>query len=172
MRSTALCFALLFCLGRTATAAAQTPGPDGPTLLVQRLEAAVAKMDAVALAGLFTADVSAERISLFGASTLLPSVTRAVVRERDRAETPGGYRLMVEMFLVQERQARIATYRLDIVRHAASAPGSGGEWRIANEELLSSVEGLFQLQSNPAKQFAGRNLAVEAVDATSGWSCG
>ncbi|MGE3840696.1 MAG: M1 family metallopeptidase, partial [Vicinamibacterales bacterium] len=68
--------------------------------------------------------------------------------------------------------ARIATYRLDIVRHAASAPGSGGEWRIANEELLSSVEGLFQLQLNPAKQFAVRNLAVVAEDATIAFSSG
>jgi len=118
------------------------------------------------LARLFADNVSTEGISLFGDSLLLPSVTRAIVRERDRAETTAGYRVLVEMFLEQQRQARIATYRLDLVRQESGSSADASEWRIADQELLSSVEGLFQLQLNPAKQFAVRDLVVAAEDAT------
>lgn len=140
---------------------------DGPGRLLQRMEDALARSDAEGFAALFAVDVPPDQVQSFVGMTVLPAVTRTVVRERDRAETRvGHYRLIVEVFLEQQREARITTYRFDVERLTPPGADGGEEWRVAGQELLSSVEGLFQLELNAAKQFSVRNLTVAAEDMT------
>ena len=58
-------------------------------------------------------------------------------------------------------RARIATWWLEVRRRDAA---DGTEWRIADQKRLSSVENLYRLSLNPAKQFIARNLTFTDED--------
>jgi hypothetical protein len=96
------------------------------------------------------------------------SVTRAVVKERDRSALMGtlpgeGYRLITEVFIETGPRGRIATWHLDIRRprgeNLASQP-----WRIVSQDRLASIEGLHRLSLRAEKQYAARDLVVSSVD--------
>ena len=153
-------------------AVSQTPSAaDGPALLVERLETALARADVTAYRALFAATVPPEQGESLAAQAVIAGTTRAVVRERDRGPLPGmpageGYRLLVEVFIERGREAGIYTYRLDVRRIQGSDPPTVDEpgWRISQQELLTSVDGLQRLQLNPEKQFDVRNLIISAED--------
>ena len=94
-------------------------------------------------------------------------ITRAVVKERDRAPLfgtlPGdGYRLIAEVFIETGPRGRIATWNLDIRKPRDDDDPQ--PWRVVVAERLSSVEGLHRLVLHPDKQFAARNLVLRSVD--------
>ena len=96
-----------------------------------------------------------------------PGITRAVIRERDRTPLDGtlpgdGYRLMVEILAERGSRARIETWRLDIRRVPTET--SEDEWRIAGQQSLSSVDGLYRLALNPTRAWRARNLVVRSDD--------
>ena len=83
-----------------------------------------------------------------------PGITRAVIRERDRAPLEGtlpgdGYRLMVEILTERGSRARIETWRLDIRRVPTDT--SEDEWRIAGQQPLTTVDGLYRLVAQPGE---------------------
>ncbi len=95
-------------------------------------------------------------------------ITRVVIKERDRAALQGslpgeGYRLVVEVFIETGPRGRIATWRLDIRRPRGDDIGRQ-PWRIIAQDRLASIEGLHRLVLHPDKQFAARNLVLQAVD--------
>ena len=95
-------------------------------------------------------------------------ITRVVVKERDRGALQGslpgeGYRLVVEVFIETGPRGRIATWRLDIRRPRGDDIGRQ-PWRIVSQDRLASIEGLHRLELHPEKQFAARNLVLQAVD--------
>ena len=96
-----------------------------------------------------------------------PGITRAVIRERDRAPLEGtlpgdGYRLMIEIFTGRGSRARIDTWRLDIRRVPTET--SEDEWRVAGQQVLATVDGLHRLALNPVKAYRARNLVVRSDD--------
>ena len=96
-----------------------------------------------------------------------PGITRAVIRERDRAPLDGtlpgdGYRLMVEILVERGSRARIETWRLDIRRVPTET--NEDEWRIAGQQSLTSVDGLYRLALNPSRAYRARNLVVRSDD--------
>lgn len=143
----------------------QAPAPDlGPFLTeVQRaLEtdttAAYEALLAVPAGDLTRGEVAAEMF--------LAGATRVTVRERDRAPLTGalpgeGFRLMVEILSERERQARIATWRLE-VRLARLAEER--VWRIVGQERLSSLDGLYQLALDTTTQYGVEDLVIESTD--------
>ncbi len=95
-------------------------------------------------------------------------ITRAVIKERDRTPLQGslpgeGYSLVVEVFIETGTRGRIATWRLDIRRPRGDDLGRQ-PWRIVAQDRLASIEGLHRLSLHPDKQFAARNLVLQAVD--------
>ena len=113
---------------------------------------------------------TADRDSAIGffAATVPQGITRVVVKERDRAALQGslpgeGYRLVVEVFIETGARGRIATWRLDIRRPRGDDIGRQ-PWRIIAQDRLASIEGLHRLELHPDKQFAARNLVLQAVD--------
>ncbi len=98
---------------------------------------------------------------------VVPGITRAVIRERDRGPLEGtlpgdGYRLMVEIFTERGRQARVVTWRLDVRRVPTDT--SGDEWRIAGQQALATVDGLSRLFLDPERQYRVRDFATRAHD--------
>lgn len=166
---------LAFFLVSVSTAAArQVPPPSDEDLSIlaflQAVETAISTTDRPAWLALHSSSADRDQAIEFFDAVAPQSVTRAVIRERDRAPLPGtlpgdGYRLVAEVFLESGPRGRMATWRLDIRRprgEAAERP----PWRIAAEDRLSSVEGLHRLVLNTEKQFAARDLTIESVDFT------
>jgi hypothetical protein len=159
-RAVAVMLAILF-----AAASARAQQPDSVDVFVRRLEPIVQRGDTPAFLGLI-ADVTTPRALGFASTELLPGASHAVVQERDRQPLAGtsageGYRLMLDVFADFGGHARVSSWRLDLRR--VSDKGDR-QWAIVDEERISSVENIYRLSLNPAKQFAARNLKVSAED--------
>ncbi len=90
---------------------------------------------------------------------LLAGATRAVLLERDRAELQNGeLRLIADVFAEYGDRARAATWRLDL-ESQQNAEGAV-EWRIADQEELTSIENVYRLSLNPGVQYDVRNLTI------------
>ena len=161
-----LAFVVAGVLTCTCSAAGQTPAPDGVDLLLRRLETVVQASNDSALATLVAPAFPADDLEEFKAYLFRPDTRRAVVAERDRAPLTGalpgdGYRLMVELYAESLHRARIVTVLFDVRR-----PSGGGDdtWRIVGAQVVTSIDGLFRLRIDPAKQFAARNLSITSED--------
>jgi hypothetical protein len=140
---------------------------DGVRLLLGRLERAVLAGDGTAYIAALSASANRERAREFAGSEIMPGANRSVVQERDRQALPGspadaGYRLIVDVFAEFGSRARIATWRLDVKRTGDA--GTDGEWTIADQERLSTVENIYRLSLNAAKSFTAHNLKISAED--------
>ena len=159
---------LAWAIGASVSAPAQerTPDDDSIRALITAIEQAVRAGSGPAYLALHAANVDATRTRDFVESELTPGATRVVLQERDRQPLQGtlpggGYRLMVDAFSEFGARARVSTWRLDIRRTGGPGPR---EWTIVDEERLSSVENLYRLGIDPARQFTARNLTVSSED--------
>jgi hypothetical protein len=94
-------------------------------------------------------------------------VTRAVIRERDRAPLNGalpgeGFQLVTDIFIETGARGRIYTWSLDIRKPRESTDRQ--PWRMIAQERLASIEGLHQLSLHPEKQYNVKNLVLRSVD--------
>ncbi|HEY2908179.1 MAG TPA: M1 family aminopeptidase [Vicinamibacterales bacterium] len=148
-----------------AQAQAQPPAqPDDVAAFVHQLEPIIQRADVAAFLALVADSADRTRALSFTTFELPPGARRVVVQERDRVALAGapagrGYRLILEIFADHVSTARISTWQLDIVRG-----GAEGDWRIANEDRVTSVESLYRMTLNPAKQFDARDLKITAED--------
>jgi hypothetical protein len=156
---------LALALAVPAYANAQTvPAPgDGVSRLLRDFERVLSTGDARAYASLIAtgANTSDEFIDEW----LQEGVTRAVVRERLRAElsdVPKGlaYDIYVDALTEYGRNARVGTLLVRVFRESSNAT----EWRIARLNVLTTVRGLYRLSLNSQKQYRIVNLALSAED--------
>jgi len=160
-----LCLTVVQAAGPAAQKAASAQ--EGVALLLLKLEKTIMAGQPDAYFELISARAIPGRAAQAAQSLIRPGATRAVVRERDRAPLDGilpgdGYRLMLEVFTEHGIRARITTWQLD-VRRVAGTPDQD-EWRISDQTLLTTVDGLFRLALNPSKQYRVRNLTLRSDD--------
>lgn len=159
----ALLLALALAVPAHATAQS-TPAPnDGISRIVRELERVLATGDARAYAAMLAPD--AKTSDEFHEEWLHSGVTRAVVQERLRAETPDvpkgqAYDVYVDALSEYGRNARVGTLLIRVFRESPAA----AEWRIAGLNVLTTVRGLYRLSVNPSKQYTIANLALSAED--------
>ena len=159
------CVVLLVCLGGRAEG--QTPqAPDPVAALLAKLEVVLREGQPERYLDLLAASADRAAGADFARTVVVPGVTRAVVKERDRADLPGtlpgdGYRLMVEVMLESGTVAKIQTLRLDVRRRGGDPAGA---WGIVSQELLTTLAGLHRLALNPRREIAVRDLVVSAED--------
>jgi peptidase M1-like protein len=163
LRAAIALLALTLCGGATPHA----QDVDGVRLLILKIERIVQTGDGVAYMASLTASADRNRARDFIGSELLPGSNRAVMQERDREPLAGtlpgnGYRLMVDVLAEFGSRARVATWRLDVKR--TGAPGADGEWTIADQERLSSVESIYRVGLNATKAYTARNLQIASED--------
>ena len=166
---TALVLAFVVLAGIAFPASAQPPvrqAVDPVASLLTRVEQAL--RDGVPERYLELLGPSADRpaAGAFAATFIVPGVTRAVVRERDRGPLKGalpgdGYSLLVEVFVEFGPRAQLATWRLDVRRRESDA-----DWGIVLQESLTTLRGLFRLTLNTKRQIAVKDLVVSAEDIT------
>lgn len=146
---------------------AQAPAPpDGITQLLTRVQQALETHDEAALRRLIDDGMSLDQSNQFIDDLIRPDIERAIIHERDRvplesAARGDGYRLIVEGFIETVGRARILTSLVDVRR---TEDGAGGTWHITGAQGLTTVEGLYRLRVNPAKQLAARDLLITADD--------
>ncbi|HSK10215.1 MAG TPA: M1 family aminopeptidase [Vicinamibacterales bacterium] len=149
------------------TPARQAAQDEGVEVLLGRLEDVLRSGQTEGYLALLSATADRARAEAFAGGALGGGGVRAVVKERDRVPLVGtlpgdGYQLTVELLVETAERARLATWRLDVRRKGGTSNGEA--WGIANQELLSSVHGLYRLSLNPRKQYVARNLVVTAED--------
>ncbi len=135
---------------------------------LQVVETSIATMDQARWSELLSASANRNEALEFFASMVPQGITRAVVKERDRAPLAGtlpgeGFRLVAEVFIERGPRGRIATWRLDIRRPRGEDLGPQ-PWRIVAADHLASIDGLHRLALQPERQFAARNLSLQSVD--------
>src|SRR3989442_13347528 len=145
----------------------QTAQNTGIAVLLRRLEQVVQAGNAAAYLTLLTDSADRARVRDFSSAELMSGATRAVIQERDRQPLPGtlpdnGYSLLVDAFVEYGQRARIATWTIDVKR--VGDAGSDREWAIADQQQVSSVESLYRLSVNTAKQFTARDLKISVED--------
>jgi hypothetical protein len=151
-------------------AAAQAPAAqDGIAALLTRLEQALRTSDGDAYLGLLSQSADRQRAAQFASQSFPRGVTRAVVRERDRTELAGtlpgdGFELLLEVFLESGSRARLVTWRVNVRRRGGPTPAAGDEWGIAEQEAMTALTGLYRLSLNPTKEFAAKDLVINAED--------
>lgn len=148
---------------------AQGNAPDGVSALIGRLEQAIRSGDPNAYIALLSQNADRARAAEFAAQAIGPRVTRAVIRERDRMELQGtlqgdGYQLLVEVLIEYGQRARLTTWRLDVRRRGAVAAGAADQWGIQDQQVITSLGGLYRLSLNPNKQYAARDLVITSED--------
>jgi hypothetical protein len=156
---------LLLALAIVATAApAAAQRADDLELFVVKLEQLAAAGDAAGIARLRHATGEVAGIDEF-ASIFSPAPSRAVIKERDRGPVEGGVqRLLIEVFVERGIEARVSTWRMDLV-----VPTTGGgetRWLLSRLERLTVVSGLYRLSLDETRQFDIRNLSLVGPDLT------
>jgi hypothetical protein len=154
-------------------AAAQPPEPPSAEdqsiqLFLQAVETSISSMDRRRWTDLLSVNADAVLASEFFVTMVPDGITRAVVKERDRAPLLGtlpgdGYRLITDIFIETGPRGRIATWSLDI-RKPRGESGEPQPWRLVAMERLSAVEGLHRLALAADTQFTARALSVQSVD--------
>jgi|KBSMisStandDraft_5_1062788.scaffolds.fasta_scaffold66472_1 hypothetical protein len=139
-----------------------TTDDDVVQRLLSRLETIVQSGDLISYLDLVSGATNRTRAIDFGRSELVPGATRAVIRERDRVPfgsslTPGGYRLVVDVFVEFGHRARVASWQLDVQKTADGL-------QIIGAERLTSVENLYRISLDTTKQFTASNLTLKAED--------
>lgn len=165
---------LVFCAPPAFAGQVPARAPDAEELslqsFLQAVETAVSTMDRNRWLELLSPSANRDQSLEFFDAMVPQGITRVVVKERDRAPLPGalpgeGYRLVLEVFQETGNRGRIATWRLDIRRPRGDEIGRQ-PWRIQAEDRLASIEGLHRLTLQAEKQYAARNLVLQAIDFT------
>ncbi len=150
---------------QAATAQAADLLDDDVTIraFLQKLEPIIQAADNDGFAALEGPLGSREDALAFAQAEFSPGATRVVVQERDRQELslagiPGSvYGLTVDVFIEYGNRARIATWQFFMRR-------SGDSWSMMRQQAVSSVDNLFRLTMDTAKQYDARNLTITAED--------
>jgi hypothetical protein len=166
-RPAVLAAALIVGVAAPGGVSAQGAPDDGVVRLLGRLEQIVQRSDLAAYRELLTPSANRARAEIFVEAEMVPSMTRAVMQERERIGfkgTPAGqaYRVAVDVFQEYGDRGRIASWWFDVER--AADGGSPDDWLIADQERLSSVENLYRLSLASTKQFRVSNLRLVDED--------
>jgi hypothetical protein len=130
---------------------------------MRELERVLATGDSRAYAALLLPDARTSEELLD--EWIQPGVTRSVVQERLRAETPDlpagdGYDAYADVLAESGRNAKVGTWLIRVRRDSSAS----GEWRIAELTVLTTIRGLYRLTLTEDKQYTVVNLSLTAED--------
>ena len=157
-----------------AVALSFTPGSRGQAVgaldaVIANLETIVQRGDPAAFGSLLAPQADLDKAAAFAIELIRPGATRVVLRERDRAPLDSvaegrGFRILIEVFVEHGRSARIMTASLDLVLIDTPDASTETAWRIADQQRVSSLDGLYRLQLDLSRQFDVSGLVVTDED--------
>jgi Peptidase family M1 domain len=135
---------------------------DAAAALVGSIERAVMAVDRNAIMELGDPEGNTEGLGEFATSLTWPSVSRVVIKERDRTlRDDGSLAVLWEVFVERGIEGRVGTWQAELSR-----PSAASSWRIKNIARLSNASGLFRLSLDRSRQFEVKGLAVRGPDLT------
>jgi hypothetical protein len=147
-----------FLLAMSAFLPVAAPQPDAVTALLARIEQAGREADTEAVLALAGAGVD---LTAFARELAQPSAARLVVQERDRMAVEGErVRVLVEIFVEEDIEARLFTWSLDMVPGATPLELP----RIVGAVRLTAISGLYRLALDTTREFSVHDLRVRAPD--------
>ena len=130
---------------------------DGIVRLLLDLEAAFATGRIEAFRAIATSTVPAQAVTRF--ETAARGGARAIVRERSRRANGQQIEVVADVLVIRQNTARMATWQI------AVAPGDGPDvYRIDDLKELAAVDGLLKLRLDTSRQFAVKDLVINAPD--------
>ena len=140
--------------------------------LLQQVETVLATSDRPGWLSLISTNGDPDAAGEFFDAAVPRGVTRAVLRERDRAALDGalpgdGYRMIVEVFVESGPRGQLSTWRLDIRRPAGATAEPGDTdtpWRIVAHDQLSQVDALHRLSLDRERHYLAKDLVLTSVD--------
>jgi hypothetical protein len=148
----------LFLLALPALVPYAAPQPDAVTALLARIEQAGREADVEAVLALAGGGVDLEE---FARELSQPSADRLVVAERDRMAVEGErVRVLLEIFVEEDIEARLLTWSLDLVPGATPLELP----RIVGAIRLTAITGLYRLALDTTREFAVHDLRLRAPD--------
>jgi hypothetical protein len=134
---------------------------DGIVRLLLDLESAIASARVEEFRAIATPSISAEAVARFEAAARGGENARAIVRERTRRADGRVFDVIVDVLVSRDDTGRIASW------HVRAAPGeTAGQYRIDDLRELAAVDGLLKLRMDSSRQFAVKDLVVNAPDLT------
>ena len=105
-------------------------------------------------------NLAANDAAVFTRATTPAGASEAIVRERARRPSATGLDIVVDVLVTRGRSGRIATWQLSVV------PVGGADDQLALSALaeLAAVDDLVKLSLDATRQFAVRDLTIEAPD--------
>jgi hypothetical protein len=132
--------------------------PDAVAALLARIEQAGREADPVAVRALAVEGLDLEE---FAREITPASADRLVVQERDRMPVEGErVRVLIEVFIEEDIQARLHTWSLDLVPGATPLELP----RIVGAVRLTAITGLFRLRLDMTRELSVHDLRLRAPD--------
>jgi hypothetical protein len=148
----------LFFLAFSSFLPVAAPQPDAVTALLARIEQAGREADVETVLALGDAGVN---LAEFAREVAQPSADRLVVQERDRMAVEGErVRVLVEIFVEEDIEARLGSWSLDMIPGATPLELP----RIVAAVRLTSISGLYRLALDTTREFSVHDLRVRAPD--------
>ncbi|HEX4346648.1 MAG TPA: M1 family aminopeptidase [Vicinamibacterales bacterium] len=148
---------------------AQIPAPApviadeaGVTALITRVQRVVQAGRPEDFVGLLVDSADRARATEFANDEIRPGATRVQLSLEDRqplttSSPVDALRIVVDSFTEFGRRARVSTWQFDISYNGAA-------WAIDTATRLSSMDNIYRLSVNTAKEFQARSLTVKAED--------
>lgn len=133
---------------------------DGIVRLLLDLEAALASGREADFRALATTEITERAIRRFEAA-VRGGGARPIIRERTRRADGNSFDVVAEVLISRGQLGRVATWLI------VAAPGATpGQFLIADLREMAAVDGLLKLQLDVKRQFAVKNLTINAPDLT------
>lgn len=133
---------------------------DGIARLLRDVEHAIATGRSDQFRTLAVPTIRPAAVALFAESATGGPGGRAIVRERMRRPIGAGYDVVADVLVSREDQGHISTWLLVVLPDTDAS----GRFKIADLRELASVGGLLKLRLDTTRQFAVKNLVINAPD--------
>ena len=131
---------------------------DGIFRLLLDLESAIASGRVDDFRAIATPTVTPQALRRFEIAAR--GSARAIVRERTRRAAGQAYEVIVDVLVSRQDVGRVSTWQM------IAAPGVAGQFLIDDLRELAGVDGLLKLRLDTARQFAVKDLVINAPDLT------
>src|SRR6187402_2949163 len=158
MRSLCAALAIILLHSLPPVRAQQSVTPDAVVRLLANLENVLAGGNVDAFRAIATPLVPDLAVMRFQMATRGGPGARAILRERSRRPIGDDVEIIADLLISREIIGRVSTWQI------LATPSAAGTYRIADVKELAAVDGLLRLRLDTRRQFAVKDLSIDAPD--------
>ncbi|HVQ42025.1 MAG TPA: M1 family aminopeptidase [Vicinamibacterales bacterium] len=158
MRSLCAALAIILLHSLPPVRAQQTVTPDAVVRLLANLENVLAGGNVDAFRAIATPLVPDLAVMRFQMAARGGPGARAILRERSRRAIGDDVEVIADLLISRAILGRVSTWQI------LATPSAAGSYRIADVKELAAVDGLLRLRLDTSRQFAVKELNIDAPD--------